>query len=83
MKSPRTLEAWRRQGYNLEELVFKSKQDIKIEIGDLYIADDILELRWKNYEDRRKERIKNVMAERKKIIDELMDKGKTTDDLIK
>jgi hypothetical protein len=65
VKSPRTLEACRRQGYDPSELFFKSKQDLKIEIGDMYIENDILEIRWKAYEAKRRTKIKNVMDERK------------------
>lgn len=70
LKSPRTKEACRRQGYDPSELLFKSRQDLKIELGDLYIDKDVLELRWKAYEEKRKLKIKNVMDERKKVIEE-------------
>ena len=58
----------RLQGYDPSELIFKSKQDLKIEMGNMFVDNDILELRWKAYEDRRKVKIKNVMAERKNVI---------------
>jgi len=70
LKSPRTKEACRRQGYEPDELIFKSKQDLKIELGDMFIDNEVLEIRWKAYEQKRKEKIKNVMAERKLIIQE-------------
>ena len=50
--------------------MFKSRQDLKYEIGDMNIDKDILEIRWKAYEDKRKKKINNVMAERKKVIEE-------------
>ena len=70
LKSPRTIEACKRQGYNPKELLFKTKQDLKIDIGDLYIDNDILQVRWKAHEEKRKRKIKNVMLERKKVIEE-------------
>ena len=70
LKSPRTVEACHREGYEPSELYFKSKQDLKIDIGNMYIDAEILELRWKAYEQTRKNKIKNVMAQRKIVVDE-------------
>lgn len=39
-------------------------------MGDMNITKEVLEIRWKAYEEKRKERIRVVMEERKKIIDE-------------
>lgn len=39
-------------------------------MGDLNLAPDVLELRWQAYEDNRKKKIKTVMKERKKLIEQ-------------
>ena len=54
LKSPRTIEAWRRLGYDPEELAFKTEHELKIQSGDLSVTPEVLALRWKAYEENRK-----------------------------
>lgn len=65
LKSPRTVEACKRLGYTIEELTYKSPHDLKVFMGDINVAPDILNIRWKAFEDSRKTMISKVMKERK------------------
>lgn len=70
LKSPRTVEACRRQGYLLSELKFIPFDRYKENITDSKLTLDIIELRFKASDERRKIKIKNVMNERKELIQE-------------
>lgn len=39
-------------------------------MGDINVAPDVLELRWKAYEENRKKKIGHVMEERRNVIQE-------------
>lgn len=70
LKSPRTVEACRRQGYLLKELKYISLEKYRESVVDPKITPDIIELRWNAMEEKRKTKIENVMKERQAIIDE-------------
>ena len=72
LNSPRSLEACRRQGIEPEELLYKSKKDLKKELGTegKQLTKQLMELRWEHYEERRKEKIKILVDERNIIIHE-------------
>lgn len=61
LKSPRTKEACIKLGYEPSELLFKAKEDFGIS------DKEVLEVRFKAYEEKRKKKIKNVMDERAKM----------------
>lgn len=63
LKSPRTRDACVKLGYDPEELLFKAKEDFGIS------DKEVLEIRFKAYEEKRKKKIKNVMDERAKMTD--------------
>lgn len=64
------MEACRRLGIDPEELAFKTEHELKVHMGDINIAPDVLELRWKAFEGNRKKKVTKVMDERRKVIDE-------------
>ena len=68
LSSPRTIEAWRRLGYDPEELAYKTEHDLKIQNGDLSVSPDVLQIRWKAYEENRKIKVKKVMEERRNVV---------------
>lgn len=74
LSSPRTVEACKRLGYDPEELVFKTEHELKIQMGDINVAPDVLELRWKAFEENRKKKVANVMEERRNVIEEFSNK---------
>ena len=59
-----------RQGYLPEELKYISLDKYKETIVDLNVTPEIIELRWKAMEERRKIKVENVTKERQIIIDE-------------
>jgi hypothetical protein len=63
--TPRTLEACKRAGFELRELIPKS-------LNDFYIPGDFLErqkLRFNHFEERRQQKLALVLAERNKILE--------------
>ena len=64
------MEACERLGYEIDELVYKNEHDVKISSGDVNIRDEVLKMRWKAYETARKQKVKNVMDERRKVVSE-------------
>jgi hypothetical protein len=80
LKSPRTAEACKRQGYLLHELRYTSLEKYKKSIVDPDIPQDIIELRWNAIEERRKKKIQNVIKERQLIIEseEAVEKAKNS-----
>ena len=71
LKSPRTVEAAKRQGYLMKELKFIPYDKYKESIVDLKITEDIIKLRWERLEAKRKEKIQTVVKERQVVIDEI------------
>lgn len=70
LNSPRTVEAWGRLGYDPEELAFKTEHELKVQMGNINVKPEIMDIRWKAYEDARKKKVAIVMDERRKVIDE-------------
>lgn len=62
--SPRSVEALARNGILLEELQYRSKQDIMDKDG---VTEDISQMRYDHAESRRRERIKQVKHEYKVV----------------
>lgn len=78
LSSPRTLEgkgslniniACDSLGYDPEELAFKTQHELKIQMGDLQVTEEVLEIRWNAFEENRRKKVKNVMDQRRKIIE--------------
>ncbi|CAI2361153.1 unnamed protein product [Moneuplotes crassus] len=69
LKSPRTIEAAKRQGYLIKELKFQSFPKFKDTIVDLKVTDDIIKLRWERMEAKRQEKVQNVLQERQTMIE--------------
>ena len=69
LNSPRSLDACRRIGIKPEDLLFKSKQDIRDPITEATIEPDLLQMRFQHYENMRKEKLQQAVAERLKIIE--------------
>lgn len=80
--TPRTKQACAKVGISPEELIFKSKEDIRKEhvktkgfvpSGKRDIEDDVLEMKWKAYEEKRKAKFAKVMKTRDTLTTEEME----------
>ena len=68
MKSPRSLKACKLQGIDPSELLQKSYNEIQEIFKGKKFDKETLELQFKHYEDKRKEKIKVLLEERAEII---------------
>ena len=57
LKSPRSVKAMEKLGFNKEELRYMSKDELKAKIGNMKIAKDELNKKWDQYETQRKDKI--------------------------
>ena len=64
LKSPRTVEACKRQGYLLKDLEFVSFENFQKANKDPSLEQSVLKVRWSALEQMRREKVKNVMKER-------------------
>jgi len=44
-------------------------------MGDINIAPEVLEIRWNAFEEKRKDKVKAVMDERRVVIEQMADKN--------
>lgn len=45
-----------------------TRHQLKIQMEDLQVTKEVLEIRWKAYEDNRQKKLKEVLKERERII---------------
>ena len=58
IKSPRTAEAWRRQGYEPEELKYLTFEEFKATIKDPKVTLPMMKIRYGAYEEYRREKVR-------------------------
>jgi hypothetical protein len=70
LNSPRSIEACKRKGIKPQELLFKSKEELRDPITEASIDKNILELRFQHAEKLRKEKMDLVVKERERVVEE-------------
>ena len=70
LNSPRSIDACRRQGIEVNELLYLSLENYKQKSGKKDLERSLLQKRWEHFEEKRKEKLKLVIEERNKIIEE-------------
>jgi hypothetical protein len=76
------MEACKMAGFDLEDLIFKTREELEIEWGK--IPEAVFEIRYKAYEKRRQRNLKLVMEHRKDLINKQSKvKAKSTKDFEK
>lgn len=79
--TPRTKQACAKLGVSFEELIFKSKEDIKKELqktkgfvpsGNAGMNEEVIALKWQAYEQKRKQKFNQVMKARDSLTTEEM-----------
>lgn len=66
------MEACKRQGIELKELIYKTDKQLRKEMGveANSLTPQIMQLRWEHFEARRKEKIMLLIEERKVVMRE-------------
>ena len=59
LNTPRTREACKREGFDIDDIMFKSKNEMLLSWGP--IPSEIAEVRWKTHEKRRQKNLKLVV----------------------
>ncbi|CAI2361717.1 unnamed protein product [Moneuplotes crassus] len=70
LKSPRTLEAIKRQGYDPQELQYLREEEYIQKEADMKATPAVMRLRYKDYEENRREKVRNVKRETQIILHE-------------
>jgi len=70
--TPRSIEACLRQGVEPHELIFKAMDKFKTSLGPegLLLKPHQLQLRYEHFENKRKEKLSQVLKERQKVLRE-------------
>lgn len=69
LTSPRSLEACRKQGIYPHELMTRTPEEIKKMFSQENLDDEGYDLMWRHHEERRQEKVRTLIAERNKIIE--------------
>ena len=68
LNTPRTWEACKWEGFDIDDIMFKSKNEMLLSWGP--IPEDIAEVRWKTHEKWRQKNLKLVVRRRAEVVDE-------------
>jgi hypothetical protein len=64
LNSPRSVKAMQNLGLKKEDLNFMSKDEFKGKLGNMKISKQELDLKWNDYEKKRKDKLQSVLEVR-------------------